>query len=53
MPFAQAEVQAGSFDSSYELSITPQGGVDNDLFKLAVQPNLPGQAGPSCTKALS
>ncbi|KAI9633316.1 carboxymethylcellulase [Dioszegia hungarica] len=33
---------AGSFDSSYELSITPQNGQDNDLFKKAILPYLPG-----------
>lgn len=33
---------AGSFDPSYVLSITPTNGVDNQLFDIAVKPNLPG-----------
>nr|ABP02069.1 carboxymethylcellulase [Cryptococcus sp. S-2] len=32
---------AGSFDPSYVLSITPTNGVDNQLFDIAVKPNLP------------
>ncbi|WRT63122.1 uncharacterized protein IL334_000025 [Kwoniella shivajii] len=36
---------AGSFDSSYALSITPSGDKDNDLFVKAIQPYLPGSSG--------
>ncbi|WVQ94395.1 hypothetical protein IAU59_001474 [Kwoniella sp. CBS 9459] len=36
---------AGSFDSSYVLSITPNGDTDNQLFVKAVQPYLPGSSG--------
>nr|XP_019048097.1 hypothetical protein I302_01862 [Kwoniella bestiolae CBS 10118]OCF27027.1 hypothetical protein I302_01862 [Kwoniella bestiolae CBS 10118] len=52
---------AGSFDSSYALSITPVNGQDNDLFVKAIQPYLPGGSGgtasssavPSSSKAAS
>ncbi|WVF66783.1 hypothetical protein IAT40_001525 [Kwoniella sp. CBS 6097] len=49
---------AGSFDSSYVLSITPNGETDNQLFVKAVQPYLPGSSGStpapvSSSKAVS
>jgi endoglucanase len=34
--------KVGSFDASYELSITPVGGQENELFVKAVRPYLPG-----------
>ncbi|WWC97662.1 hypothetical protein V866_004546 [Kwoniella sp. B9012] len=44
---------AGSFDSSYALSITPVNGQDNDLFVKAVQPYLPGQSSGTATTSSS
>lgn len=38
---------AGSFDTNYELSITPSNGQDNDLFVKAIQPYLPGAGSPA------
>ncbi|OCF34565.1 hypothetical protein I316_03606 [Kwoniella heveanensis BCC8398] len=44
---------AGSFDSSYVLSITPNGDTDNQLFVKAVQPYLPGSSGSTPAPASS